>query len=177
MARRADFSGDRDPARRQSAVQERIRAMLVLERLCTRFPRVLAQLRAVDGLGQTREPIDEARLTGLLHALLLIDHEDVRPVMQDGPDDESATQIGLLLKIERILFVPRVTAAATTEAELEQHVASDVETCRQSLDCRTLVVFVYDPTGRVADPREFEQRLSHERSGVTVRVIVAPWRS
>ncbi len=151
--------------------------MLVLERLCSRFPRVLAQLRAVDQAGFAREPLDEAALGGLMHALLLIDHEDVRPFLQEGADGETAADAGLLLKIERILFVPRVATAAMAAVELERRIALDVETCRQSLECRTLVVFVYDPTGRIADPRGFEQRMSGERTGVTVRAIVAPWRS
>ncbi len=50
----------------------------------------------------------------------------------------------------------------------------DIQKYKQHPDCRTLVCFVYDPEGRIANPRGIENDLSGDKEGLTVRVIIAP---
>lgn len=41
-------------------------------------------------------------------------------------------------------------------------------------DCDTLVCFVYDPEGRIGNPRGIERDLENHTGGIKVRVIIAP---
>lgn len=174
MSRRQNprTTGESFPTR--GAVHERVRQTLVIERLCSRFHRVARQLRSRHENRETLRVEDEHDLHDLLHALLLLEHDDVRPETWTPNYAGGTPRTDFWLKLERIVVQARMTGGGFGAEELAAQLPVDVQHFRQHPDIATLVCFVYDPAGRIANPREIESEQSGERDGLTLRVIVSP---
>ena len=110
----------------------------------------------------------------IAHALLTLEHDDVRPEEWTPSYADGRSRKDFLLKLERIVIEAKKTRSDLGTKELEEQIRIDIQKYKQHLDCKTLVCFVYDPEGRIADPREIENDLSGEKDGLTMRVIIAP---
>ena len=148
--------------------------MLVLERLCLRFPLVASQLRARPDGRPALQVEDEHDLQDLLQALLALEHDDIRPQVWAPPEAGGRTQKDFLLKLDRIVVVARYARPGLGPDQLAQWVQADIQQYRRHPDCQTLVCFVYDPERCLAHPREVERALNSEQDGFTVRVFIAP---
>jgi hypothetical protein len=148
--------------------------MLVIERLCSRFHLVARQLRLRRGNRETLRVEDEADVQDLLRALLVLDHEDIRPIAWTPEYAGGTPRADFLLKLEQVVIEARLARGGWQAAELRQELAVDIRAHTQLPDCKTLVCFVYDPEGRIANPRAIEEELSGDRDGLAVRVIIAP---
>jgi hypothetical protein len=60
-----------------------------------------------------------------------------------------------------------------SERSAEQ-VLEDIARYRVHPSCKRLICFVYDPDGRVANPRAIEGDLSRSENSLEVTVIIAP---
>jgi hypothetical protein len=149
--------------------------MLVIERLCSRFHLVAQQLRLRRGNRETLRVEDEADVQDLLHALLLLDHDDVRPITWTPEYAAGNPRTDFLLALDQTMLVAKMTRDGLGAAELGDQLAADIRKHRQHPGCRTLVCFVYDPDQRIADPRRVEDDLGGERGGLAVRVLIAPY--
>lgn len=160
------------PSRRASpakgAVHEHVRQMLVLERLCSRFHRIAQQLQSRLRVADEREAQD------FLHALLLLEHDDVRPETWTPSYASENSRTDFLLALERTVMVAKMTRAGLGASELREQLAVDVHHYQSRPDCKTVVYFVYDPDGRIADARKLEIELSGDTGGLAVRVFIAP---
>jgi hypothetical protein len=77
-------------------------------------------------------------------------------------------------QLEQIVVAARKTGSGFGAGELAEQLMVDIQKYQQHPDCRTLICFVYDPEGRIANPRGLENDLSGDKNGLTVRVIIAP---
>lgn len=152
----------------KSGVQERVRHMLVVERLCSRFHLIAQQLPSRFRVENERDVQD------LLRALLVLEHDDIRPQTWTPGYAEGNARTDFLLRLEQIVLEARLAQDRLDAAMLNEQLAIDIRQHAQQPDCKTLVCFIYDPAGRVANPRAIEHELSGERDGLTVRVIIAP---
>lgn len=152
----------------QSGVHERVRHMLMVERLCSRFHWVAQQLLPRFRLQDERDVQD------LLRALLVLEHDDIRPQTWTPGYAAGNSRTDFLLKIEQIVLEARLAQDGLEAKTLGEQLALDIHQHQPHPDCKTLVCFVYDPDGRVANPRAIEHELSGERAGLAVRVIIAP---
>ena len=151
--------------------------MLVIERLCAQFHVVARQLRSRHDNRETLQVEDEYDVEDLLHGLLMLEHEVVVPETRTARGASGRRRTGFLLKLERIVMVVTLARSGLTADVLGQELGPEIEHHKSHPDCRTLVCFVYDPDGRVADPRAVERALSGDRDGLSIRVIVAPKRA
>lgn len=170
MKRRWEFGQQDERSRR--GVQQRVRQMLVIERLCTRFPVLARQLLNRHDQRETLHVVDEYDLRDLLRTLLTLEHDDIHPETWT-PDGADWPRTDFLLKIERTIVIARMTSATFGQGELQAQLPADIGHYHHHPDCETLVCFVYDPEGRIARPRELEHTLSTDTPGLTVRVFVA----
>ncbi len=173
MPRRSRDESGETPHNRL-ALQERVREMLVLERLCSRFPLVAEQLQSRHADRSTIHVQDEYDVEDLLRALLTLEHDDIRPETSAPGYAGGRPRTAFLLKLERIVIEVKVAGGGFGVDELERQVSVDIQAHQQHPDCRTLVCFVYDPERRLAKPHEIEDALSGERDGLRVRVLIAP---
>ncbi len=148
--------------------------MLTLERLCTRFHLVAGQLRSRHSSRPTLLVQDEEDVLDLMHALLTLDHDDIRVEEWTPSYAGGSPRLDFHLPLEQIVVEARMARSGIGAKELGGQLAVDIHRHGEHSDCRTLVCFVYDPEGRIADPRGLENELSGDKDGLTLRVIVAP---
>lgn len=154
----------------KSALHEHVRQMVLLERLCARFPLVVRALQA------QREPFrvaDEADLGALLGALLTLDHDEIRP-LSAAPGIGGTPRTGFFLPFEKIVVVAHLAGTGFTPANLQAQLNAALQIYKQRPECRTLVFFVYDPDGCLPQPRTLEADLSRDTDALTVRVYITP---
>ena len=85
-----------------------------------------------------------------------------------------ASRAHLLLKQEGIVLVVRKTKQGLSAKTLADHIAIDIEHYLNHLQCRTLIYFIYDPEGRIGNPRALEAEPRCEQNGRRVGVVISP---
>lgn len=158
----------------KSALQEYVRQMLMIERLCSRFHHVVRQLQSRYLNRPTLYVEDEHDVRDLLHVLLTLDHEDIRPLVWVPAYTDGRSQTDFLLRLEQIVIQAKKTREGFGAKELEEQLWIDFQRYRLHPDCKTLVCFVYDPDGRIPNPRTIENDLSGDKDGLTIRILIAP---
>ncbi|MFC1712719.1 hypothetical protein ACFL6S_03560 [Candidatus Poribacteria bacterium] len=123
----------------------------MLENLCKRFHLVARQLRSRRENRATLEIEDEYDVQDLLHALLKIFFDDVRPEEWTPSYAGSSSRMDFLLKIEKIVVEVKKTRKGLKDKEIGDQLLIDIGRYRSHPDCETLVCFVYDPEGRISN--------------------------
>lgn len=149
-------------------------ALETLRTLCARFHAVARQLRIRHDSRATLEVEDEYDVQDLLCALLhlhfgQVDSEDWCP----GDGSETGRR-SFHLHHKRVTVAAKKTRAGVTARDLAEQVKR--ESARHSVrgDCRLFLCFIYDPEGRIGNPRGFESDLTTVSDSYTLEVIVAP---
>lgn len=145
-----------------------------LTRLCERFHLVARQLRSRHGDRATLDVTDEYDVQDLLHALLRIDFEDVRAEEATPSYAGKSSRMDFILKAERIGVECKHSRTGLDAKHLGSQLIEDIERYKTHPDFRTLVCFVYDPEGRIANPRGIEADLSDLSSEYPVAVLIRP---
>lgn len=145
-----------------------------VERICRRFHLVATQLQQRHARRGTLTIQDEYDVQDLLHALLRISFDDVRAEEWTPSYSGKSSRMDFLLKPERIVIEAKKTRVGLGEKQLGDELIVDVERYRKSADCDTLACLVYDPDGRVKNPRGVESDISGERDGISVVVFIVP---
>ena len=174
MSKRQSYRIIGEPGQTKIALHERIRHMLVLERLCARFHRVTMQLQSRHSQRAPLRVEDEYDVQDLLQALLTLEYDDIRPEVWTPSYAGGSARMDFLLKLEQIVVAEKKTRSDLGATELGEQLPVDIQKYQSRPDCATLVCFVYDPEGRIANPRGVENELSRDVDGLTVRVIIAP---
>lgn len=145
-----------------------------LRKICSRFHLVARQLRLRRDYRATLEVEDEYDVQDLLYALLRLEFEEV------GSEDwcpgygDGGSRTSYLLHKERVVIVSKKTKTGMTSRDLMEQVKADSSHYSGRSDCRTLVCFIYDPEGRIGNPRGLESDLTIVGDTLTLEVIIAP---
>ena len=139
-----------------------------------RFHRVARQLRDRYSDRATLEIEDEYDVQDLFHALLKLYFDDIRPEEYTPSYAGSASRVDFLLKKEKIIIEIKKTRKGLGAKEIGEQLLIDTQRYQAHPDCNKLVCFVYDPEGRVANPRGIENDLSKEINGIPVSVFITP---
>ncbi|MFP8966125.1 hypothetical protein ACKC9G_06080 [Pokkaliibacter sp. CJK22405] len=157
----------------ESLTQE-LSAIGKVELLIRRFHKVARQLRSRYGSRSTIEIEDEYDVQDLFHSLLRIYFDDVRPEEYTPSYAGSASRVDFLIKQEKIIIELKKTRQGLSAKEVGEQLIIDSQRYQAHPDCNTLVCFVYDPEGRVANPKGLENDLTREVNGVPVIVFITP---
>lgn len=157
----------------ESQVQE-LSAIDKVELLIRRFHKVARRLRSRHASRSTIEIEDEYDVQDLFHSLLCIYFDDVRPEEYTPSYAGSASRVDFLLKREKIIIEIKKTRQGLSAREVGEQLIIDSRRYQAHPDCNTLICFVYDPEGRVANPRGIENDLTTEINGVPVTVFITP---
>ncbi len=123
---------------------------------------------------QTLEVEDEYDVQDLIHGLLRLDFDDIRDEEWTPSYAGGASRVDFLLKNEFVVVEVKRARKGLADKELGKQLIIDIARYQAHPDCRTLVCFVYDPEGRIANPAGLERDLSTLTDRIEVRVIVAP---
>lgn len=142
--------------------------------IINRFHQVARQLQARHGDRSTIEIEDEYDVQDLFHALLKLYFDDIRPEEYTPSYAGSASRVDFLLKDEQIIIEIKKTRNSLKAKEVGEQLIIDTQKYQAHSDCKTLICFVYDPEGKIANPRGIERDLSKDFNGLPVSVFITP---
>lgn len=145
-----------------------------LRRVCARFHLVARQLRLRKEYRPTLEINDEYDLQDLFYALLRLQFDEVGTEDWSPPYANGARRTSYLLDWDKTVVVVKQTRSGLSSKDLAEQVAADKAHYSARPNGATLLCFIYDPEGRVGNPRGLEADLTSTEEAYQVEVIVAP---
>jgi hypothetical protein len=146
----------------------------LVKMICSRFHSVARQLRLRGEYRATLSVEDELDVQDLLHALLRIQFDNI-DTDEWTPTYSSGTQrTTLLLNDGRLAVIVKKTRPGLNAKDLTDQLQVDVERYRSHGRCTTLLCFIYDPEGRIGNPRGLEASLASVSKSFVIDVLVAP---
>lgn len=147
---------------------------LFVEKACSRFHSVARQLSKRHENRDTILLKDEYDVQDLLHGILCIFFDDIRPEEWTPSYAGKSSRMDFLLKDFGIVIETKMTRKGLGSKEIGTQLIDDIARYRQHQDCNTLVCFVYDPEGLLVNPAGLEKDLSSEQNDFYIKVIIAP---
>jgi len=123
---------------------------------------------------QAFEIQDEKDVQHLLHALLRLYFEDIRPEEPTASMAGSYSLIDFILKREKIGIEVKMAYKGHSNKRIKEELILDKDNYRRNTDCKKLLCMIYDPKGIIKNPRGFEDDLSDDISGLETKVFVVP---
>jgi hypothetical protein len=146
----------------------------LVKTLCHRFHSVARQLRLRGEHRATLSVEDEIDVQDLLHALLRIQFDDIDTEEWTPSYAEGAPRTTFLLNDNQLAVLVKKTRNGLTAKDLTEQLRIDTERYLTKSRCTSLLCFIYDPDGRIGNPRAFETALTTVNGSLTVGVLIAP---
>jgi len=146
----------------------------IVERMCKRFHLIAQQLTTRHNGRPTLEITDEYDVQDLLHALLKLEFDDVRPEEWTPSYAGGSSRMDFLLNKEKIVIEVKKTRNNMNARTLGEELIIDIHRYQSHPRCRTLICFVFDPDNRITNPRGLENDLSRYYNGLKVEVYITP---
>jgi hypothetical protein len=168
---RADYENERI----LSATQSDIPAFRQIEKLLTRFHVVAQQLRKRRATRPTFLITDEYDVQDLLHALLRIEFDDIRPEEWTPSYAGKSARMDFLLKKQRIVIEVKKTREGLADKEIGDELLVDIARYKAHSDCCALVCFVYDPDQRISNAAGMKHDLEAlTREELAIALYICP---
>jgi len=151
----------------------KVEADVALNIIFNRFHKVARQLRSRHAGKNTIEIEDEYDVQDLLHSLLHLYFDDIRPEEHTPSYAGSSARVDFLLKSEKIVIEVKKTRKGLADKEVGNQLIEDIERYRVHPDCEKLVCFVYDPEGRIGNPIGLINDLQNKHEGF-VEIFIKP---
>lgn len=146
-----------------------------LYQLIEQFHVVANQLRNRYSKRETIRINDEYDVQDLLHGLLKIQFQDVRTEEYTPSYAGSSARVDFLLKKEKIVIEVKKTREGLTDKKIGDQLILDTQHYKAHPDCKHLICFVYDPEGRIQNPRGLESDLNNiTNEELMVEVFIRP---
>lgn len=142
--------------------------------LCQRFHFVARQLRLRGEYRSTLNVEDEFDVQDLLHALLRLQFDDISTEEWTPSYSNGTPRTTFLLNQDRLALVVKKTRTGLSVKDLADQLRIDIDRYRARGRCTNLFCFIYDPEGRIGNPRGLESDLASTSEHFTVDVLVAP---
>jgi hypothetical protein len=79
-----------------------------------------------------------------------------------------------LLKEQKTVIEVKMTRVGLSDKELGKQLIEDKAKYQTHQDCKTLICFVYDPEGRIINPKGIENDLNQKNDAFQVMIIIKP---
>ena len=149
-------------------------ALGLIRKICTRFHAVARQLRQRREDRATLEVEDEHDVRDVLNALLSLEFEDISTEEWTPKYVRGSNRMDLVLKQERIVIVAKKTRPGLGAREIADQLTIDSKHYAAHPGCKTLFCFIYDPEGRIGNPRRIEADLTSVSDERTIEVLISP---
>jgi len=145
-----------------------------IDTIANRFHAVVMQLRQRYDSRATIDVNDEYDVQDLFHSLLTLYFNDIRTEEWNPSYAGGSSRSDFLLpEINTVIEVKKTRQSMSTK-QLGEQLIIDIAKYKKHSQCNRLVCFVYDPEGRVTNPRGIESDLSNCDSDIDVRTIIVP---
>lgn len=149
-------------------------AAALVEQICRHFHQCAHQLLTRHAKRETLKIKDEYDVQDLLHALLKLHFDDVRPEEWTPSYAGSSSRMDFLLKRERVVVETKMTRKNLGQKEVAKELTEDTAWYRNHPDCNALVCFIYDPNHLCTNPVALEADVPQNSPGFPVTVVVGP---
>jgi len=146
----------------------------LVKTLCCRFHSVARQLRLRGEYRATLSVEDEVDTQDLLHALLRTQFDNIDTDEWTPSYSSGAPRTALLLNDGCLAVIVKKTRPGLNAKDLTDQIRIDAERYRSHDRCTTLLCFMYDPEGRIGNPRGLEASLTSVNDSFVIDVLVAP---
>jgi REase_DpnII-MboI len=142
--------------------------------ICDNFHKIVGQLEIRYETRETLKITDEYDVQDLLRSLLHLYFTDIRP--EEGTPSSAArcSRVDFILKNENIGIEVKKTRAGLTAKKLSDELILDIHRYQSHQNCKTLICFVYDPDGKISNPRGVERDLNKNYGDFDVHVLIRP---
>ena len=161
------------PVREMLAVED-IDYFALVERICARFHLVAKQLKSRHAERESLHVNDEYDTQDLLHALLHVYFDDIRPEEWAPSYAGGGSRVDFLLKDEKIIIEVKKTRSTLKAKDVGAELIVDSQRYRTHPDCKKLLCFVYDPEGWISNPRGLENDLNKKEDDFEIKVLIVP---
>ena len=146
----------------------------LLIQLWRRLPLVVRQIRGRHDSRPTLDVADEYDVQDLFHALLTISFDDIRKEEWSPSYAGASSRMDFLLpELEAVVEIKMMRKTLSTR-QLGEELIIDIAKYKKHPQCRALFCFVYDPEGRIINPRGVESDLNSQQPELTVSVSIVP---
>jgi hypothetical protein len=142
--------------------------------LCSRFHAVARQLRLRGEYRATLSVEDEFDAQDLLHAILRTQFDDIDTDEWTPSYAAGSPRTTFLLNNGRLAVLVKKTRPGLNAKDLSDQLKIDADRYRAHDRCATLLCFMYDPEGRIGNPRGLEADLTSVSDSFIIDVLVAP---
>jgi hypothetical protein len=142
--------------------------------LCRRFPLFVERLQHRQRRRPAVEIKDEYDVQDLLHAILKLHFDDVRPEEWTPSYAGNASRTDFLLPAERMLIEAKMTRAGLGQREVVDQLIIDRARYETAPNIDHLVCVVYDPDRRCTNPAAIESDVARTDGRLRVTVVVCP---
>jgi hypothetical protein len=156
-----------------SASREQRDAVQLIRKVCLRFHSVVRQLRQRSDDRAPLEVEDETDVRDLLRALLSMEFEDISTEEWMPAYTNGKPRLVILLKTDGIVVEVKKTRPGLGAKELVEQTTTDFQQF-PGRECHTVFCFIYDPEGRIPNPRRLEADLTGNMTGRTTEALVSP---
>lgn len=143
-------------------------------RIIDSFHAVARQLRSRHENRNTLDVNDKYDVQDLFHALLLQHFKDIRPEEWTPSYAGKSARMDFLVKDCDTIVETKMTRKGLGDKELGDQLLIDIARYGEYRNCNTLVCFVYDPEGRIVNPRGIEKDLSRRHDNLDVLCLIRP---
>lgn len=161
----------RDRTLAPKALMDDLEKVLIL---CRRFPLVSDALRKRYRGRPPLEMTDEYDVQDLLHGILRLHFDDVRPEEYTPSYAGKHSRVDFLLPRERIVVEVKMTRNGLGQKDVIDQLLIDVGRYSKLHHIDTLVCLVFDPERRCANPKGIESDVENSGGRLKVRVVVCP---
>ena len=145
-----------------------------LNNLLDRFHEIVKQLRNRYNSRSTLDVNDEYDVQDLLHSLLKLYFYDIRKEEWTPSYAGGSSRMDFLLKEEKTVIEVKKTRAGLGDKELGKQLIEDKAKYQAHQDCKKLICFVYDPEGRIINPKGIQNDLNSAQEDFVVEIIIKP---
>ncbi len=142
--------------------------------LCRRFHLFVERLQVRQRNRLSYTVVDEYDVQDLLHAILKLHFDDVRPEEWTPSYAGNSSRIDFLLPRERTIIEAKMTRPNLGQKEVANELIIDVARYAKMPHVDNLVCFVYDPSRRCTNPSALEDDLAQNNGRLRVTAVVCP---
>ncbi|MFJ4090006.1 hypothetical protein ACIPYS_00335 [Kitasatospora sp. NPDC089913] len=159
-----------------AAIYGRVEVAPVLDELATYFSRIPEYLRTLSLSGRDRvvAPVisDEKDLQALVHALLKLHYDDVRPEDYAAQHAGARSRVDFLIREAGVVVETKMTRDGLTDRRVGEELLIDWGRYSRHPDCRGIIALIYDPDFRISNPVGLASDLSRDQGSPATRAIV-----
>lgn len=148
--------------------------LIALNIIIERFHSVERQLRKRYNDRESLNVTDEYDVQDLMHALLKLFFNDIRPESYSPNYAGSNSRIDFILKNESLAIETKKSRKSLRAKDIGEQLIIDIDRYKTYPGINTLVCFVYDPDGWIENPVGLENDLSGSKDSLNVIVKIEP---